>query len=62
MWIQKELAVVYNKAFSAYTFHKGFRLSVLTLRSVSYLQLIFVYGVREWEMDYFLLYQLTRMS
>ena len=47
MWIQKELAVVYNKVFSAYTFHKGFRLSVLTLRSVSYLQLIFVYGVRE---------------
>ena len=57
MWIQKELAVIYNKAFSAYIFLKGFRVSILTLRSVNYLEFIFVYGVTEWEMDYFLLYK-----
>ena len=47
MWIQKELAVIYNKAFSAYIFLKPFRVSILTLRSVNHLELIFVYGVRE---------------
>ena len=47
MWIQKELAVIYNKAFSAYIFLKGFRVSILTLRSVNYLEFIFVYGVTE---------------
>ena len=47
MWIQKELAVIYNKAFSAYIFLKGFRVSILTLRSVNYLEFFCVYRVRE---------------
>ena len=49
--------MIYSKAFSAYIFLKGFRVSILTLRSVNHLEFIFVYGVREGEMDYFLLYQ-----
>ena len=43
IWIQKELAVIYNKAFSAYIFLKGFRVSILTLRSVNYLEFFCVY-------------------
>ena len=57
MWIQKELAVIYNKAFSACIFLKGFRVSILTLRPLNYLEFVSVYDVREWEMDCFLLYQ-----
>ena len=32
---KKNFAVIYNKAFSAFIFLKGFRVSVLTLRSVN---------------------------
>ena len=47
MWIQKELAAIYSKALSVYIFLKGLRVSIFTLRSVNYLEFIFVYGVRE---------------
>ena len=47
MWIQKELAAIYNKVLSVYIFLKGLRVSIFTLRSVNYLEFIFVYGVRE---------------
>ena len=37
----------FTTAFSAYMCLKGFRVSILILRSVNYLELMFVYGVRE---------------
>ena len=46
-WIEKDIAVIYVKACSAYDSSKSFIGSGLTSRSLTHFDLTFVYGIRK---------------